>query len=76
MSLSTQNGREPKDPLVILSRQMPWDEIETYLSQFCVRQPKAGSLLKNKGQPRSGEAGIMVWTLVTLTASWCQDGDS
>jgi IS5 family transposase len=30
-----------KDPLVILSRQMPWGEIETYLSQFFVRQPKA-----------------------------------
>ena len=31
-----------EDPLVILARQMPWDEIETYLSQFFVRQPKAG----------------------------------
>ncbi len=28
--------------MVILSREMPWDEIETYLSQFFVRQPKPG----------------------------------
>jgi hypothetical protein len=28
----------PKDPLVVLARQMPWDEIETYLARFFVRQ--------------------------------------
>lgn len=33
-----------EDPLVILSRQMPWDEIEAYLSQFFVRQPKPGTV--------------------------------
>ena len=35
-----------EDPLVILSRQMPWDEIEAYLSQFFVRQPKPGTMVE------------------------------
>ncbi len=29
----------PKDPMVILSRQMPWEEIEVYLFRFFVRTP-------------------------------------
>jgi hypothetical protein len=33
----------PKDPMVILSRQMPWEEIEAYLSRFFVRTPRPGA---------------------------------
>ena len=36
----------PKDPLVILARQMPWDDIETYLARFFVRQPKPGQVVE------------------------------
>jgi IS5 family transposase len=36
----------PKDPLVVLARQMPWDEIETYLARFFVRQPKPGQVVE------------------------------
>ena len=35
----------PKDPMVILSRQMPWEDIEAYLSRFFVRTPEPGRVV-------------------------------
>ncbi len=35
----------PKDPMVILSRQMPWEDIEACLSRFFVRSPQPGRVV-------------------------------
>jgi IS5 family transposase len=35
----------PKNPMVILSRQMPWEDIEVYLAQFFVRTPQPGRVV-------------------------------
>ena len=78
----------PKDPMVILSRQIPWEDIEVYLAQFFVRTPQPGRVVmiddwfgtteqcRGGGVSPAGRKPLPIWLMASLLFLAHHDGHS